>query len=319
MGDNANELGHIGVLMGGDSSEREISFKSGKAILKALEKIGCQVSALEIDSTEEQEICSLIEKQNIDVVFIALHGGAGEDGGVQAILDSHNIIYTGSDAKASQLAMNKVLTQNLLKQNNISVPDFIIISDKDADAANNILDCLQSFPIVVKPASEGSSIGITIVREKEHLTQALKHAFQYGNDVLVERYILGREITAGILGVEALPLVEIRPKNPFFDFTAKYQKGMSDYIVPAQVSAEITKRVQKIAVDAYNILNCSDFSRVDFIVDQQGNPFFLEINTIPGFTATSLLPMAAKEAGYEFPDLCLKIVRLAAERQRANH
>lgn len=316
MNNNINELGNIGVLMGGDSSEREISLKSGRAIVEGLKDVSCKVYALEINSTDEAGICSLIKEHGIGIVFIALHGGAGEDGRVQSMLDKHCITYTGSDAESSRLAMNKVLTQDLLQQNNIPVPDFKIISKGTADSINKIFEYFKGIPVVVKPAREGSSIGINIVKEKNRLGNAIDQAFQYGEDIIIERYISGKEVTVGILGKDPLPLVEIRSQNPFFDFTAKYKKGMTDYIVPAQVPSDIAERIKKAALNAHCLLGCRDFSRVDFMLDEQCNEFLLEINTIPGFTSTSLLPMAAKEAGREFPQLCLEIVRLAVRRQK---
>lgn len=310
-----NTLGHIGVLMGGCSSEREISLKSGKGVFTALKDYGCQVSALDITSQEESAILSLLKSAKIDVAFIALHGQLGEDGTIQAILEKANIPYTGSGVKASRIAINKITTQNLLKANHIPVAEYYIIKKGDA-AVDKICKSIKNFPVVVKPANQGSSIGITLVESAKGLSTALEDAFRYDAEVLVERYIEGKELTVGILDEKALPVVEIRPKNKFFDFTAKYQAGMTEYIVPAEIPQDVSVKVQKAALAAHKAAGCSDMSRVDVMLDSQNNPFVLEINTIPGFTATSLLPKAAKADGLEFTGLCLKLVELAYRKQR---
>ncbi len=312
-------LSTVGVLMGGCSAERDISFKSGRAVCKALGEAGCKVIAVEINSTDEKEIVSLLEKSAVDVMFVALHGEFGEDGGIQAILEKMGIPYTGSDVRTSRLAMNKVLTKDVLNQNGMVLPRSQVISKNEDMPSEDILRSLGGLPLVVKPACGGSSIGITIVREKERLTGAMDLAFQHGQEIIMEQYVVGREIAAGILGEEALPLVEIRPKSSFFDFKAKYQTGMSDYVVPADIPDATAAKVRQTALAAYQDLGCRDFARVDFILDDQGNPFLLEINTIPGFTATSLLPMAAQRAGYGFGELCLKIVQFAMDRSGVWH
>lgn len=315
MNTPGEKLGIIGVLMGGCSPERDISFESGRAVCRALNEAGCKAFSLEIDSIAKEDIIPQIKEAGIDVAFIALHGEFGEDGCVQAILEEIGIPYTGSDVASSRLAMNKALTKKKLNQNGFVLPEYRIIQKKEERKREDILQAFQEFPVVVKPVSSGSSIGTTIVREEDHLREAMDVAFQYGQEIIIERYIEGKEVAAGILGTEPLPLVEIRPKNAFFDFTAKYQKGMTDYIVPADISGDITKKIQRMALEAHQDLGCRDFSRVDFRLDGQGNPFLLEVNTIPGFTATSLLPMAAQQVGYSFPELCLKITRFAAQRE----
>ncbi|MCK5581183.1 MAG: D-alanine--D-alanine ligase, partial [Candidatus Omnitrophica bacterium] len=227
------------------------------------------------------------------------------------------IVYTGSDAKASRLAMNKVLTQKMLAEKGIPVPKYCVVTKEDVFDSEKAWDVLEGGPVVVKPAAEGSSIGVSIVQQKDQLAAAVDLAFQYGTEVLLEKFISGREMTVGILDEQALPLVEIRPGNSFFDFTAKYQKGMTEYIVPAEVSKEQSERIQGIALEVYKFLGCRDFARLDFMLDAQGNPYFLEVNTIPGFTSTSLLPMAVNEKGIGFGELCLMIARLAAKRKQA--
>ncbi len=310
------QLGRIGVLMGGTSSEREISLKSGKAVLKSFNEAGCDVLAIDLTTTDASQIISQLRQAKIDIVFLVLHGKFGEDGAIQAILDKEGFAYTGSGPQASHLAMDKVATQALLKNNGITVPDFQILRQGDTINPALILKNLGGTPVIVKPSCEGSSIGITVVRNEADLAPALAVAFKLGPEIIVEKFIAGKEITSGILGTEALSLVEIRPKNKFFDFTAKYQSGMSDYIVPAQISESQAARIKEMSLKAFELVGCRDMARSDFIVDEKGNAYFLEINTIPGFTATSLLPKAANDRGINFSNLCLQLAGFAAERKK---
>ena len=206
-----NRLGHIGVLMGGSSSEREISLRSGKAIFEALKQRGCQVSAIDINSSLEDAIISLLKNAAIDAAFIALHGQLGEDGVIQGILEKLKIPYSGSGVEASRLAISKVATQKRFRQNGIPVANFQVVEKNDAQAQKNTIEAIKNFPVVVKPSCQGSSIGITLVEKKENLWPALKEAFCYDHEVLVEEYIRGRELTVGILDDEALPVIEIKP------------------------------------------------------------------------------------------------------------
>ena len=302
--------------MGGSSSEREISLKSGQAIYNALSDAGCKVKALDIISNDEDEIFSFIKDSNIDIAFIALHGRLGEDGTIQTILQKANVPYTGSGINASRLALNKALSQEIFRQKDIRIPDYIVLSDKDSIDIDGIVDKLNSLPVVVKPCNEGSSLGITVVTEKKDLRPAISAAFKYGCQILVEDYIPGRELTVGVLGNTPLPVVEIQPKNSFFDFEAKYQKGMTDYIVPAQIPPRLASVVKEMAVEAHFALSCCDFSRADFIIDEKQHPYILEVNTIPGFTETSLFPKAAKAVGLDFTQLCLKLIQLAYEKKK---
>ncbi len=309
-------FGHIGVLMGGPSSEREISLRSGQAVLEALQKNGCQVTRFDITSAQPEEIQGLLKKNRIDVAFIALHGAFGEDGTVQLILEQEGIPYTGSGVAASQIAIDKILTQSCLKGKGIPVPQFIIGDKHDKISPDNILKDLGGLPVVVKPPTEGSSIGITVVREKEDLTKAMEEAFRFGPRILIEQFIKGRELTVGILRDDPLPVIEIRSKHEFFDFTAKYGAGLTDYLIPAPLPENIKELIQQTAIAAYNAIGCRDFSRVDIMLAEDQKPYVLEINTIPGFTSTSLLPKAAKEAGYNFTELCLKLIELAYEKKK---
>lgn len=307
--------GRIGVLMGGYSSEREISLKSGTAVFNALKENGADVVALDIVEKNENGIVDQIRQAGLDVALIVLHGRLGEDGTIQAILEKENIPYAGSGVAASRIAINKVKTQSLLKELNIPVADFIVLSDEKEIDIEKIVSQL-SLPVVVKPACEGSSIGISVVAEKKNLEVALREAFRYGKEVLIERYLEGKEITVGILGQQALPTIEILAPNGFFDFKSKYQSGMTEYLIPARISAEAEKAAQATALRAHQALGCRDISRVDMIVNDEHLPHVLEINTIPGFTSTSLLPKAAKAAGVDFTQLCFKLIELAYEKKK---
>jgi D-alanine-D-alanine ligase len=310
-----HNLGHVGVLMGGYSSEREISLKSGKAVNDSLVGYGLNVTAIDIVDQEEDKIAAAIKKSKIDVAFITLHGKLGEDGTIQSILERLNIPYTGSGVEASQLALNKAKAQVVFRQNGLPVAPHSILTKE------NISDFYQTsselgLPLVVKPACEGSSIGVTIVHKEEEWMAALEKAFSFGPQVLVEQFIQGREVTVSLLGHEALPIIEIRPKDGFFDFDAKYQSQVTEYIVPAELAPEKAKEIQQIALKAFDVLGCQDFGRVDLMLDEKLKPYILEVNTIPGFTQTSLLPKAAKQKGYSFSDLCLKLLSLAYGKKK---
>jgi D-alanine-D-alanine ligase len=315
MTSGAKDFGTIGVLMGGYSSERAISLKSGLAVVETLGKAGCPVVPIDITVREREQIKSVIKNANLGVGFIALHGALGEDGTIQSILEELNIPYTGSGVAASVRAFNKATTQKILKEHRLPVPEFFV-AQKDSADVGVIAAQVGSFPVVVKPACEGSSIGVTLARQKEDLSVALTEAFRYGKEAIVERFIPGRELTVGILDREALPIVEIRPQKQFFDFEAKYQKGMTDYIVPAPLSAELAREIQAIALKAHQAVGCEVYSRIDFRLDPENRPFILEINTIPGFTETSLFPKAARQAGLEFTDVCLRLIKLAYGKKK---
>lgn len=316
MSEDVSRLGHVGVLIGGCSSEREISLRSGKAIGDALKQGGCQVSALDIHFNDEGAIVSLLKNAKIDVAFIALHGQLGEDGVIQSILEKLHIPYAGSGVEASRLAINKISTQMIFQKNGIPVAGFQVVDEKEKQNLGAVMDKIKKFPVVVKPANQGSSIGIALAENKEGFLAALNDAFQYDKEILIEEYIEGRELTVGILDQTALPVIEIKPKRKFFDFTAKYQEGLTEYIIPAQLPADVTTRVQDLALRAHKVLGCLDLSRVDMMLDHFNNPFVLEINTIPGFTASSLLPKAAEAQGIDFTQLCLKIVGMAYRKQK---
>ena len=294
------KLGRIGVLMGGASSERKISLKSGRAVYQALKEQGLDVLAIDIGNNSLKKI----KQAKISYAFIALHGKFGEDGTVQRVLESLNIPYTGSGVRASYLCLDKIASRRIFKHYDIPIPEYDILEHKSWRRRMRGLSL--DFPVVVKPSSQGSSIGISFVDRPSKLTQALNLAFKYDDTIMVEEYIRGREITVGILEDEVLPVVEIVPKARFFDFQAKYEKGKSDYICPAKLPQRHYRKAQKLGLLAHNALGCRTFSRVDMILGRDA-PFVLEVNSIPGLTSTSLLPMAAAARGISFKQLCLKI------------
>lgn len=306
-------FGKIGVLMGGPSSEREISLKSGKAVYQGLKSIGIDAVAVDIKTAGAAENSALLKASKIDCAFLALHGWFGEDGQIQEILEGLKMPYTGSGPQASRIAMDKAASRNVFLKANLTIPRAEVLQKGNHRGKKYNFEQL-GLPLVVKPASQGSSVGLSIIDRQDQFSAALDLAFQYEDKVLIEEYIPGRELTVGILDEEALPLIEIVPKNRFFDFQAKYQSGMSEYIVPARVAPQIAKLAQAKALLAHQILGCRDFSRVDIILRQDNTPFILEVNTIPGFTETSLLPKAALASGIDFTGLCVKLIELAYEK-----
>jgi D-alanine-D-alanine ligase len=299
--------------MGGPSTEREISLKSGKAVCEALKLLNLKVIPIDIKTDNIEENIRLIKSHKIDCAFIALHGRFGEDGQIQEILDTLNIPYTGSGTLASRLAMDKVYSRKICEVYGLPVPRYEIL-DKSTYHPNWKVDNSLNFPLVVKPATHGSSIGLSITDNKEELDEAVDLAFGFDERILIEEYIGGREVTVGILDNMALPVIEVIPKKRFFDYEAKYQSGMTDYVVPAQLKGDIAKKVQQIAMSMHQLLGCFGCSRVDMILSEDNVPFVLELNSIPGLTPTSLLPKAAKVAGVEFTQLCIKLIKLAYER-----
>ena len=310
------QLGRIGVLMGGYSSEREISLKSGTAIAESLKRQGGEVVSIDITVRDKEKIASLVRSYNLDVAFIALHGRLGEDGTIQSILEEINVPYTGSGVEASRLALDKVLAQDLFQKSGIPVPAHISLYKQEAAHRAGLIQSIDFYPVVVKPAREGSSIGITLVRAPGELAEALNKAWKYDDKVLVEQYIHGRELTVGILGDEALAPIEIRPKSEFFDFKAKYSSGATEYIVPAHLPQEVSDKIRQAALTAHRALGCADLSRADFILAGNGAYYILEVNTIPGFTSTSLLPKAARVMGIDFDRLCLHLAGLAYDKKK---
>lgn len=301
------KLGRIGVLMGGPSSERQISLKSGQAVYRALKEQGLDAVPLDIRNDPSKRI----KKAGISIAFIALHGRFGEDGTIQRILESLHIPYTGSGTIASYLCLDKIASRRIFKNYNIPVPEYDILNRKSWKMYFKRLDF--KFPVVVKPSSQGSSIGVSFVDRANKLEQALDYAFSYDETIIIEKYIEGREVTVGILEDKPLPVIEISPLRKFFDFQAKYEKGKSDYIVPARLPPASYSRIQRTGLLAHQALGCHTFSRVDMILNR-GTPYVLEVNSIPGLTSTSLLPMAARAQGISFGQLCLKIIHSAIKK-----
>ena len=299
----------VAVVMGGDSAEREVSLHSGEAVAQGLRDAGCDV----IEVTLESEDLSAFNGYDGDAIFIALHGGFGEDGRVQRRLKERGLVHTGSGPLASERAMNKLLSKSIFAKKGVPMPRYIQIEVKEAAPEIKKKVAELGYPVVVKPVAQGSSIGVTIVEDETELRPALRLAFSYGDRGIVEEYIDGREITVGMLEDEALPIIELKPRRKFFDYTAKYQHGATEYIVRPHLTEKTRRQIKEVALSAYKALGCSGFSRVDMMLTKENQPVVLEVNTIPGFTSTSLVPMAAKAVGISFPQLCLRIVKLAIE------
>ncbi|MBI5969798.1 MAG: D-alanine--D-alanine ligase [Deltaproteobacteria bacterium] len=285
----------IGVLMGGTSEERGISLKTGGAVLKALIQRGYDAVAVDAGA----DLPARLVSEKIDVAFIALHGRRGEDGCVQGMLEVMGIPYTGSGVQSSSLCMDKAAAKKIMSFHGIRTPEFEMSGPSG-------LKKLKP-PVVVKPNSQGSAIGVTIVREKGRLKDAIAEAQRHCpagfNAVLIERFIEGREMTVSILNGRVLPVIEIKPKDGFYDFAHKYTKGLTDFIVPARVNKVILKKTEKEALGAYNALRCSGAARVDVMLDDKGAAYVLEVNTVPGLTEMSLFPRAAEIAGMDYPAL----------------
>jgi len=309
--DEKNDFGLIGVLMGGVSSEREISLKSGHAVYNCLRSLRLDAVAIDIKTENIRENISLIKSKKIDCAFIALHGRFGEDGQIQAILETLKVAYSGSGIKASRLAMDKPASLRIFERSGLKVPAYQVVEKNTNWKIRGEL----VLPFVVKPAMHGSSIGFSIIYKKEDLEKAVNFANSFDKRVIIQEFIKGRELTVGILDEETLPIIEIIPKKTFFDYEAKYKEGMADYIIPAKLPKRCAVKIQKAALSAHKLLGCSGCSRVDIILSEDNIPYILEINTIPGFTSTSLLPKAAKAAGIDFNALCLKLIRLAYEKK----
>jgi len=301
------------VLMGGKSPEHEISCSSGEMVLESLNSVKYEAFPLVI--TKEGKGYEDLFKLRADVVFIAMHGPFGEDGTVQGMLELAGIPYTGAGVLASALGMGKPMFRKVIKEAGIAVPKYLVLEKKDG--VDGIWEDFK-LPVVVKPSSQGSSVGVSIVHKKREIPPALKKAFSLGPRIMVEEYLTGAEVTCGVIGNSdplALPVAEIVPKNEFFDYEAKYVSGKSDEIVPARISKELTKLVQKIALRVYQAIGCRGFGRVDMIISK-GTPYVLEINTIPGLTPNSLLPKEAAAAGITYPQLIEKIIQFALDKRK---
>lgn len=302
----------IGVIAGGTSAEREVSLRSGAAIYKALLERGYDAVFIDASASLSEDV----KREKVEIAFMALHGGAGENGAIQGLFEVLGIPYTGSGILASALAMDKEASKKMFLSDGIPLPDFSVIHRGGAFQGSKI-DTLRvaaavGFPLpwVVKPSTEGSSIGVAIVKNGNELEAALREAFSYGPRVIIEEYIRGKEIQIGILGDKVLGGVEVMPSTEFYSYEAKYTAGLTQYILPPEIGAPAYDTLKELALKAHDSLGCKGASRVDFILNASDNPFILEVNTIPGMTETSLLPKIAGLSGMTFLDLIEEILRL---------
>jgi D-alanine-D-alanine ligase len=299
----------IAVLLGGTSSEREISLRTGHAVFKALCEAG--YNALAIDPGPD--LAERLLRDGIEVVFVALHGRFGEDGTVQGLLELLRIPYTGSGVLASSLAMDKEISKRLFACSGIPTPEFLVL--KKGDCCTESVERIRSMlPVVIKPAREGSTLGVSIVTAPEGIEAGLEEAFRFDDRVLVEAFIDGDEVTVSVLDGEALPVILVRPKSGFYDYASKYTAGSTEYILPAPIAAELYRRAQELAVAACRTLQCQGAARADFMIGG-GQLYCLEVNTIPGLTETSLLPKAARYAGISFPELVQRMLEGASLKE----
>ncbi|MEG0147309.1 MAG: D-alanine--D-alanine ligase [Raoultibacter sp.] len=303
----------VALLAGGISGEREISLASGRGAAQALQEAGFLVTVL--DPADKNDLKTLIEGP-FDVAFVCLHGKYGEDGTIQGLLEIIGLPYIGSNVWSSALAIDKAKSKLFYERAGIPTPKAINLHSAEEKSVAALLAYVGN-RCVVKPSTEGSALGVFIVEGEEQVREAIDKAFAIDTEVLVETFVAGTELTVAVLGNEnpvALPIIEIVPINEFYDYESKYAPGGSKHICPANISAQATKRVQDLAVAAHKTLECSGISRTDIIMDDAGECWVLETNTIPGMTGTSLLPDAGRAAGIEFPELCTRLVQLALER-----
>src|SRR5215831_4630281 len=293
--------------MGGPGSEREVSLATGRGVSKALRSLG--VNVLEIDVRNE----NFQLPGDVDLAFITIHGTFGEDGQVQRILEGRGTAYTGDGVTASEIAFDKIRTKEKFQKEGVTTPPWEVIYPAQRPTI--------PLPIVVKPPRQGSTVGVVIVKNESELESAIREAAKYGRELLIEKFVSGRELTIGILGEQALPILEIIPKGGFYDFNNKYPflnpqaGGGAEHVCPAKIDAEKTKEIQELALRAFRAAGLQVYARVDAILSESGQPFILEINTIPGMTEASLLPEAAEAAGISYPDLCARIIALSRLRQ----
>lgn len=328
----------IAVMMGGTSAERDVSLASGLAVVRALRERGHHVDTIDtargfvppdqeaallpegvgIAPPEEIEaplaperLVALAEVRDADVAFLALHGGAGEDGRLQALLELAGIRYTGTGPLGSAIAMDKDISKRLLRDAEVPTLPWRVARAPDFAYDPDAIEDFVGYPVIVKPASQGSSVGLHVVETPVGLEAAVRDAARYDHEVMIERFVRGRELTVSIVGEQALPPVEIRPKKGIYDYESKYTPGMTEYLCPAPVDEEIVAQVQAYALRAFRVLKLRGYGRIDFMLAKE-QLFCLEANTLPGMTATSLLPKAAAAVGISFPELCERIVAQAS-------
>jgi D-alanine-D-alanine ligase len=294
--------------MGGTSEEKEISLLSGKAVTAALKELGYNAIPVVLND----DSLAALDSTYIDVAFIAMHGKFGEDGELASLLEEKGIPYTGSKPTSSRVAMNKVMAKWRFEEMGIPTPAYFVLQGNITPMeADWLIRQEVGYPCIVKPVASGSSIGVTIVGDCSQLADALKSAMGAESEVLVERYIAGREFTCGILADRPLPLIELKPKSKFFDFHAKYEDAGTKHIVNPDLPEAAKTTLQSLALAAHNAVGAKDFSRVDMILDDRGEPWVLEINTVPGLTNKSLFPKAARALGINFPHLCEMLTEMA--------
>ncbi len=292
---------NIGLLVGGDSPERDVSLSSGKAILKALESLGNNVIVL-----DPKDGIHLLEDQivAVDLIFNALHGGDGENGNIAAYLESLGVLFTGSGKDSSRNCMDKNISKKIVSENEINTPKWVL---KQTLPSDDIIKDI-GFPMVVKPNDLGSTIGLSVAKNYKELSGAYDSALEFTDSIMFESFIQGREITVPIIGERSFPVVEIIPKNDLYDYECKYTAGMSDYICPANIDIDLSDHIKSEALKIHKLLNCDHYSRVDFLLGDKDKLWFLEINTLPGMTETSLLPKSLKADGYSFSDVIQMIL-----------
>lgn len=300
----------IGVLLGGLSKERDVSLRSGAAVAKALRARSYDV--IEIDAG--RDLPERLKREGVEVAFLALHGRYGEDGTVQGLLEVTGIPYTGSGPLASGVCMDKDLTKRLLTPEGVTTPTWKMLDRADLDEMRKPP---LPLPLIIKPNREGSTLGMTIVREEKQFRSALVEAAKFDRRVLIEEFVTGTEVTVAVVNGRALPVLEIVPKSGFYDYASKYTKGMTEYIVPARLPDATRDDLQKISGKIWKVMELEGFARMDFIVgvgkdEASPRPYFLEVNTIPGMTEMSLVPKAAAAAGISFEDLCEEILKGAS-------
>ena len=297
----------VAVVFGGPSSEREISIRSAAAVRAALRRLGIPHRAMDLTP----RVAEPLRRHKINLAFLTTHGSLGEDGRLQGLLDVMGIRYTGSGVLASALAMHKPTAKRLFQNAGVATPRWAVLRRGEVQLPKGL-----SLPLVIKPASQGSAVGITLARTVRAFRQGLHRSWRLEEEALVEEYIPGTEITVGLLGDQILPVVEILPAHAFYDFHSKYAPGGSRHILPARLPARVQQKAQEMAVTAYHVLGCRHVGRVDLIVDKRGRPTVLEVNTLPGMTDTSLLPDAARAVGLDFDALVLRLLSLALHADR---
>lgn len=308
----------IGVIAGGVSAERDVSLRSGKAVFNALYNKGYNVVFLDVTAN----VSELLLREKVEVAFLVLHGGWGENGAIQGLLEVMNIPYTGSGVMASALAMDKEASKKMFLYHGLGVPEFKVLrkdlfhpeslKNSPDGGLSTILQAVGfSLPWVIKPATEGSSVGVNIIKTTADILSAAREAFQYGDRIIAEKYTKGKEIQIGILGDRILGGVEVRPSLEFYSYEAKYTAGLTNYILPPEVDADIYEKLKFAGFQAHKSLGCEGATRVDLILDEKGNIYVLEVNTIPGMTETSLLPKIAGLAGLDFNSLVEEMLHLA--------